>query len=150
IPLAEFMTGIYAAAATVAALRVRRRDRSAQRIDMALFDCAFAAISTFIPGLMAGQSKVISRLGNRHPSASPCNAYRASDGWVLLCLGSEGHWQRLSELIGRPDFTTDPELATQVQRIARQDEVDAAIERWTRTRTLRVCLDEFNRLALPC
>ncbi len=149
IPLTELMCGVYAAAATVAALRVRRLSGRGQRIDMALFDCAFASISTFIPGLMAGQSRVISRLGNRHPSASPCNAYRASDGWVLLCLGSEGHWQRLCELIGRPDFHTDPGLATQIQRIARQEEVDAAIERWTREHTVQECVATFNRLALP-
>lgn len=149
IPLTEFMTGVYAAAATVAALRVRRLTGVGQRIDMALFDCAFASISTFIPGLMAGQTKVISRLGNRHPSASPCNAYRASDGWVLMCTGSEGHWQRLAELIGRPDFVGDPGLATQMQRIERQDEVDAAIERWTGAHTVRECVDAFNRLAIP-
>jgi len=55
LPLVEFMTGIYAAAACQAALRVLRRGGDGgQLIDMALYDCAFSAMATFLPKLLSG------------------------------------------------------------------------------------------------
>src|SRR5262249_38120669 len=85
LPLVEFMTGIYAAVACQAALRVMRRGGGGQLIDMALYDCAFCAMATFLPKLLSGAGGDVGRLGNRHALVAPWNIFRAEDGWILVC-----------------------------------------------------------------
>ena len=90
------MTGIYAAAACQAALRVLRHGDGGQLIDMALYDCAFSAMATFLPKLLPGAGGDVGRLGNRHALAAPWNIYRAEDGWILVCAVSDDQWYRIT------------------------------------------------------
>lgn len=131
LPITDYLAGTYAAGAVLAALRVRRLCGQGQRIDMALFDAAFVALNSFLGGVLTDRAAKRSRLGNRHPTVAPWNLYPARDGWVLICAGNQGQWQRLCRLIGRPDYA-DPPL-TQADRIARVAKIDAAIAAWTET-----------------
>jgi crotonobetainyl-CoA:carnitine CoA-transferase CaiB-like acyl-CoA transferase len=128
-PVIELSTGLYAAAAVLAALRVRRLGGPTQHIDMALYDVAVASLTTFLPAHYGGVA--LDRLGNAHSLVSPWNAYRAADGWVLICCPSEAQWQRLCQAMDRPDLLEVPAYADREGRIAARDEIDAAVEGWT-------------------
>ena len=104
LPIVEFMTGVYAAASVIAALRVRREPGAGQAIDMALYDCAFSAMATFLPRPLAGSKEPIRRAGNRHAMIAPWNVYKARDGWILICVGSDAQWRRLCEIMDRSDL----------------------------------------------
>jgi crotonobetainyl-CoA:carnitine CoA-transferase CaiB-like acyl-CoA transferase len=148
IPITDFLTATYAAGATVGALRVRRLSGIGQAIDMALFDCGFAALSTFLSSVLAGSSFNISRLGNRHQKVAPWNLYRSLDGWALICAGNQAQWQKLCDIIGRPNFITPP--MNQAQRLARVVEIDAAIEQWTSRFTTAHCVDAMIEAGIAC
>lgn len=150
LPLVEFMTGVYAAAACLAALRVRKRDGIGQAIDMALYDCAFAAMSTFLPRLLDGSGANVGRVGNRHAMASPWNVYRARDGWVLVCAASDHQWRRICEVVGRPDRADDPRYLRVSDRVARHGEVDGIVAAWVAQGTIAQCVDAFGRAGVPC
>lgn len=138
-PIVEIMTGLYAACAVILALRARRSTGKGQAIDMALFDCAFAAMSTFLSSALTG-GPTIGRLGNMHPAAAPWNAYRAKDGWVLICAGSDAQWERLCAVIGRPDMAASALYRSQTDRVARYAEIDRTIEAWSRERAVDDCV----------
>ena len=148
VPIVEFMTGTYAAAATLAALRVKRLSGVGQAIDMALYDCAFASLSTFLNTALTGQGPTKSRVGNRHPKVVPWNLYRALDGWVLICAGNQSQWQRLCGLIGRPDLDV-ASTATQEGRMARIAEIDAAIQSWTDQLNASECIQRLADAVIP-
>ena len=107
-PILEFCAGIYAAAAVIVALRVRRLHERGQRIDIALFDCALSTLSTFLPFHMVGKPAI--RAGNRHSLAAPWNAYRATDGWILICTATDEQWQRLCTAMQQPELARIAEL----------------------------------------
>ncbi|MGE0701312.1 MAG: CoA transferase, partial [Hyphomicrobiaceae bacterium] len=46
---------------------------------------------------------------------------------------SDGEWQRLVELMGRPAWATEPRFATVAGRLEHQDALDEGLESWTRT-----------------
>jgi crotonobetainyl-CoA:carnitine CoA-transferase CaiB-like acyl-CoA transferase len=148
-PLVEFMTGAYAAAAVLAALRVRRRTALGQAIDMALFDCAFYAMSTFLPQVLTGGTAA-RRVGNRHSMASPWNVYRACDGWVLICAASDVQWQRMCEVMGRRDLVSDPRFATLSDRVANNEDVDAAVQAWVGETTTGDCIVRLGAASIAC
>jgi crotonobetainyl-CoA:carnitine CoA-transferase CaiB-like acyl-CoA transferase len=147
-PVVEFSTAIYAAAAIVAALRVRRLSGEAQSIDMALYDCAVNAMATFFPSHFGGGKP--RRLGNRHSMAAPWNAYQASDGWVLLCSASEAHWQKICEVIGQPALGRDERYATLGDRMARRDDVDAQVGGWVAQHPVKECIAVLSAANIAC
>jgi crotonobetainyl-CoA:carnitine CoA-transferase CaiB-like acyl-CoA transferase len=149
LPIVEFMTGIYAAAACQAALRVRRLGGGGQLIDMALYDCAFGALATFLPKLVSGESGDIARMGNRHSMAAPWNVYKAEDGWVLVCAASDDQWQRITHLIGQPALAKDPRYLRVGDRVQRGAEVDAALQGWVGGRSIARCLEAFVSIGIP-
>lgn len=144
----EISAGIYAAAAAVTAHRIRRTRGFGQAIDIALYDCAVSALSTFLPFHAIG--KEVTRAGNRHSLAAPWNAYSAADGWVLICTATDEQWRRLCKLMERPELGETPGFATNADRVARRSEVDELIESWTRSQTVEECIERLSAIAIAC
>ena len=148
IPIMEMGAALFAAAGVLAALRVRRAQGITQRVEIALFDCAVSMLTTFLPIYFAGREP--QRIGNHHPSMSPWNAFRASDGWVLMCSGSDDQWRRVCELIGCREHAADKRYGSPTSRVQVNAEVDAIVEAWTRERTVAQCIERFNTTGLAC
>lgn len=147
-PFCEVSAGIYAAAAALVAQRVRRTRGFGQFIDVALFDCAVGALSTFLPFHAVG--KAVTRAGNRHSLAAPWNAYHASDGWVLICTATDDQWSRLCKLIGQPALAQGAGFTTNTERISRRGEVDEILQRWTATLTVAQCIEQLTANDIAC
>ncbi len=148
LPFCEISAGIYAAAATLIAHRVRRTRGHGQSIDVALFDCAVSALSTFLPFHMVG--KRVTRAGNRHSLAAPWNAYRARDGWVLICTATDEQWRRLCKLIGRTELALAPGYTTNAERVAKRAEVDDVVQQWTTKLTVQECIERLSGIDIAC
>lgn len=148
IPITEMAAAVYAAAGVIAALRVRRLQRVTQRVEIALFDCAVSMLTTFLPIHFVGREPC--RIGNHHPSMSPWNAFRARDGWVLMCSGSDDQWRRVCDLLGRPELCADARYATPTKRMQVNSQIDDLVEAWTRERTVAECIERFNENSLAC
>ena len=149
LPLLEFMTGIYAAVACQAALRVLRRGDGGQLIDMALYDCAFSAMSTFLAKPLSGDDGDVGRLGNRHSMAAPWNIYRADDGWLLICAASDDQWRRITEVIARPELALDARYLRVADRLRRSTEIDEVMQTWVGRNKIARCLDAFAAAGIP-
>jgi crotonobetainyl-CoA:carnitine CoA-transferase CaiB-like acyl-CoA transferase len=144
LPIVEFMTGTYAAAAVVAALRVKRASGIGQRIDMALYDCAFSAMATFLPRILAGINDPIVRAGNRHAMIAPWNVYQARDGWILICVGSDQQWQRLCAIMAQPGLESAPHFSHTPDRLAHVGAVDSVVQTWVGGMTVAGCVAALN------
>jgi crotonobetainyl-CoA:carnitine CoA-transferase CaiB-like acyl-CoA transferase len=81
--------------------------------------------------------------GNRSlfPAVAPHNTYRCSgkdragqDWWVFIACEAPQQFDSLCALMGQPELCLDARFATNEQRVANQDELDAIIGRWTRPR----------------
>ena len=150
-PVVEMMTGGYAATAIVAAVRARSTAAgTGQRIDMALYDCAFVSLATFLPKPLTGDNAPIGRVGNRHPLIAPWNVYRAKDGWVLICVGSDAQWQRLCGLIRCPELRADPRTLTTADRVRAVDFVDGVVQAWVGAQSLDGCVVTLNAADIAC
>lgn len=149
-PIVEFMTGVYAAAASLAALRVRRLSGAGQSIDMALYDCAFVAMSTFLPRLLDGSNAPVMRMGNRHAMAAPWNVYQAQDGWILVCAASDQQWRRVCQVIGQPELAEDARYLRIADRVAHCTEVDTAVQAWIGQNSVQTCLQRLGAAEIAC
>ncbi|MEM7751713.1 MAG: CoA transferase, partial [Pseudomonadota bacterium] len=149
IPVTECLAALHAFGGVGAALRTRRKQGIIQNVEIALYDCAFAASASFLPKFIA-EGKVPRRVGNRHPMTLPWNVYKSRDEWVLICTSSNDHWKRLADQLGDQRLIDDQELMTAAGRASRADELDIAISKWVQERSAEECVRTISQLSIPC
>ncbi|MCB0926847.1 MAG: CaiB/BaiF CoA-transferase family protein [Mycolicibacterium insubricum] len=136
-PVADISTGLYSALSIMALLLGRARGgfpaagAPMPSVAVSLFDTM-----TDIMGypLTYTQHSGIDQtpLGMSSPAVAPYGSFGTRDGQtVVLGTTNDREWQRLArEVIERPDLADDPRFATNSDRCARRDELDAAIRSW--------------------
>ena len=119
-----------------------------QVIDVALNEAVFNVMESLIPEYSAFGA-VREAAGSALPGIAPSNAYRCSDGFVLIAGNGDSIFKRLMQAVGREDLGADPALADNAGRVARVEELDAAIEAWTLQRPVAEVLDVLGRVKVP-
>ena len=87
--------------------------------------------------------------GSALPGIAPSNAYRCRDGVLLVAGNGDSIFKRLMTAIGRDDLGSAPDLASNAGRVARVAEIDAAIEAWTKARTVDEALATLGAARVP-
>ena len=117
------------AAVLLAALEWRRRTGDGQYIDFSQLE---ACLHLLAPELLddAVNGRVAGRHGNRDRSRAPHGAYpaRSDDRWIAIAVETDEQWRALCALAALP---ADLEALDLTARLARQDELDAALCAWT-------------------
>jgi crotonobetainyl-CoA:carnitine CoA-transferase CaiB-like acyl-CoA transferase len=127
--LIDMICGLYAANAVLAALHARSASDSGagQRVHVSLMDSALAALLNQASGFL-NAGVVPGRMGNRHPSITPYETYRAADGDFAVACGNDGLFRRLCAAIGRDDLPGDERFAGNAGRLEHRDELTAELE----------------------
>jgi formyl-CoA transferase len=117
-PVIDYVTGLYAAFAVMAALAARDKIGAFQRVDVAMRDCAFAMMSSVISEhLNAGT--VPMPAGNIAASGSPSSGvFATTDGLLALAANQERQFRQLCSALGRPDLVSDERYAEPAVRRA--------------------------------
>ena len=119
-----------------------------QVIDVALTEATFNVMESLLPEYSVFGA-VREAAGSALPGIAPSNAYRCSDGFVLIAGNGDSIFKRLMETIGRKDLADDESLANNAGRVARVAELDKAIEAWTQTRTVAAILEILGKAKVP-
>ncbi len=148
VPIADIMTGMYAAVAIVSALRERDRSGLGQYIDMSLLDTQVAWLANQgLNYLISGQ--VPRRWGNAHPNLTPYQAFPTRDGNLILAIGNDGQFQRFCEVAGLA-IAADPRFVDNRARLTHRDELVAIVARAMKARTTAEWMRALEENNVPC
>ncbi|MFE3174902.1 formyl-CoA transferase [Amycolatopsis sp. NPDC059090] len=158
-------TGIHLVAAILAALYQRTSTGRGQRVQVAMQDAvlnlcrvklrdqqrlAHRALGEY-PNERFGDE--VPRSGNASGGGQPGWAVRCAPGgpndYIYVIVQPVG-WAPLTELIGRPELTEDPDWATPEARLSKLDKVFAMVEEWTEQRTKWEVMELLNARNIPC
>jgi formyl-CoA transferase len=163
-------TGLHLAFGIVSALYQRMRTGRGQRVLCAMQDGVLnlarvklrdqqrlahgplAEFSQYGEGVPFG--KAVPRAGNDSGGGQP--------GWILKCKGWESDpdayiyfitqapvWGAICDLIGKPEWKTEPDYATPPARLPRLKHIFATIEAWTMTMTKFEVMEICNKHDIP-
>ena len=135
LALADMISGLYGAFATVTALRARERGAArGQVIDLTLLESMFSVLGPEA-AIYRMSGAVKERTGSGSQTSAPRNVYRCADGKHVAISGStETMARRILETIGRADMLEDDRFRNNAARVAHRDLVDAAVGGWFATR----------------
>ena len=164
-------TGLHLALGIVSALYQRTRTGRGQKVLCAMQDGVLnlarvklrdqqrlahgplTEYSQYGEGIAFGDT--VPRAGNDSGGGQP--------GWILKCKGYENDpdayiyfitqapvWGAICDVIGKPEWTTDPDYATPNARLPRLKHIFDTIEHWTMTKTKFEAMDILNKLDIPC
>ncbi|KQT94366.1 CoA-transferase [Marmoricola sp. Leaf446] len=158
VSIGDSIAGLYAAFGVVMSLLDREKRRAdgvppvtaAERhVDVALHEAVFSMMESLVPDYSA-YDVLRRRTGGRMEGIAPSNAYVCRDGASVVIAGNgDSIFGRLMRTIGRDDLAEDPSVAGNAGRWARRDELDEAIEAWTRQHDREDVLRVLDEAGVP-
>jgi formyl-CoA transferase len=164
-------TGLHLALGIVSALYQRVRTGRGQRVLAAMQDGVLnlcrvklrdqqrlkhgplTEYSQYGAGVAFGPA--VPRAGNDSGGGQP--------GWILKCKGWETDpdayiyfitqapvWGAICDVIGKPEWKTDPDYATPPARLPRLRHIFDTVEKWTETKDKFEAMDLLNKYDIPC
>ena len=133
VAVGDVNTGVHGALAILAALRYRDRTGKGQHLDVGLLDVYYHCheVSVHQYSGSNGQLKP-SRQGPHLNYIAPAGVFKANGGWVVI-MAFLHHWKDLCAAMERPELVTDPDFATDPERLAHRPELIKMIEDWLAT-----------------
>lgn len=120
-PLVDYMTGLSATVAILAALRERDRSGEAQRVDVGMLDCAVAAMGSIVSAQVNGGIPA-APIGNWAASGAPSSGlFETGSSPLTLVANTEAQYAALCRVLGRPDLLTDARFRVPADRKRNQD-----------------------------
>jgi formyl-CoA transferase len=145
ISLADSVAALYAVIGALMALR----SPTPEVVDVALYEGIYSLMESLVPDyeVFGIQPR---RSGSGLAGVAPSGTYRCADeGWAVISGNGDAIFRRLMHLAGRDDLAQHPELDDNAGRVAHQEEIDAAIEAWTRRHPLDEVLTALDRAGVP-
>ena len=149
VSIGDSLAALHGTIGVLIALHQRERNGGrGQVVDVALYEAVFNMMESLLPEYDA-QGVVREPAGSALPGIAPTNAYRCRDGIVLIAGNADTIFRRLMQRIGRDDLARDPQLQLNAGRVARVNEIDGAIEQWTRERSVTDVLAAMDEAKVP-
>ena len=148
IPIADIITGMYATIAVCAALAHREKSGAGQNLDLALLD-SLAAILSNQGGNYLATGVSPGRLGNAHPNIVPYQAFKTSDGDIILACGNDNLFRKFCEVAGCQPLGADPRFATNDKRVENRVDLTKLLSEIIVARTTRDWVEALEGAGVP-
>jgi formyl-CoA transferase len=148
----DFSAGVHLYAAVVTALFERERTGQGRVVEVSMQDAIYPSLASNLGMYHSSGGKGPQRTGNRHGGLgiSPYNAYRTSDGYMVINAPGDAHFRAILTVIGRQDLKDDPRFTTRPARVAHMHEVDELLESWTSQHPKAEAARRLLAAGVPC
>ena len=151
ISLGDSLASLYAVIGALMAVHSRdvRGTGEGQVVDVALYEAVFSFMESMVPEYDVAEI-VRERTGAALPGVAPSNSYLTSDSnYIAIGANSDAIFQRMMEVIGRPELGEDPRYETNADRAKHADKLDTLIEAWTRQNTVEEIQQALEEAEVP-
>jgi formyl-CoA transferase len=164
-------TGLHLALGIVTALFQRETTGRGQRVDAAMQDGVLnlcrvklrdqqrlphgplREYSQFGEGIPFGDA--VPRAGNDSGGGQPgrilkCKGWETDPNAYLYFITQAPVWEKICDVIGEPEWKTDPDFAKPAARLPRLNQIFSRIEQWTMQHDKLEAMEILNRYDIPC
>ena len=148
VPYVDFTTALSATVGTLAAVMARQQTGRGQEVKGSLLASALTvANSTLIEQAVTAPDRVATM--NRSQIAAPSDAYRTTDGWILVQSIGQPLFERWTTLIGESHWLEDARFKDNISRGDHGDVISERMASWCAERTTEQALAALENARLP-
>lgn len=146
--VSDMNAGILAALGIVSAYVHKLKTGQGQIVDTSLTDAALQqtawhAAVWFASGRSPGPT------GSAHLLTAPYQAFEASDGWINIGGANQTNWERITDVLGHPEWRADSRFKTNSDRMAHLDALTNLMNSVVRTRSRADWMASFDAAGVP-
>ena len=146
--VADINAGILAAVGILAAFAHKLKTGAGQIVDTSLMEAALQqtywhAAAYFATGKSPGPT------GSAHLLTAPYQAFRTQDGWINIGGANQANWERIAEVLGHPEWRTDPRFASNSARMTNLEALTALMDEVLSQRPTADWLDRLDAAGVP-
>lgn len=146
---ADISAALMAFSSVLLALLERHQSGRGQHISISLLSAVMTLQTAGITDyLISGQ--LPERPGSKSPHAAPAQVFATADGHILVVAVNQRMWERICDVIGRPDLTTDPRFTDNESRLANSDALAGIIEEQLSQATTGEWVQKFSAAGVIC
>lgn len=145
----DTMAAVTAAFAVSAALYRREKSGEGEMIDVSMLDTALATMAVWPVSNYLNAGKIPAPMGNDSHTSSPSGTFRTGNGLLNIVVNEQKQWKSLCDVIGHPEYKTDPRLAEARTRMANREVVRELLEAVLKTKSAAEWEYLFNESGVP-
>ena len=146
--LTDLSTGLFMHGAIASALYARERTGVGQRVEGSLFETQVALLINV--GLSWLNLNVeAERWGTQHPSVVPYDAFKTKDLYFVCGATNDKQFQKLVQLVGKPELASDPRFVTNPRRVDNREELFDIMNQQFAAKTTDEWLEAFEGSGMP-
>lgn len=146
--IGDITASLYTAIGINAALYQRTKTGLGQKIDVAMLDCQVSILENAITRFQVDH-KSPEPLGNRHPTITPFQAFKAKDKYFVMAVGNDNTWERFCKMINREDLLKNEKFKTNNLRTKNVDELATILEAVFLEKTVDEWLELLDKAEIP-
>lgn len=146
--ISDILTGMFTAIGILATLLSQKQTGRGADLDLAMLDCTVAALENALSRFSA-TGEIPQPIGTRHPSIAPFQAYRASNGSLVIAAGNDDMWRKLCHALDLAHLAADARLATNKARAANLQLLEDALNARLTTNTMAHWLERLEAAGVP-
>jgi crotonobetainyl-CoA:carnitine CoA-transferase CaiB-like acyl-CoA transferase len=147
-PLADVVTGLYAAVALLSGLYGKSRGRAGRHFEVPLLESTMSALINQAQGYLSTNVNP-PRLGNHHPSITPYGPFTTADGLLMLAVGTDAQFAKLLDVLDDPALREHPTWTLNAARVAAREELLDALNRVFVTQGTEYWLAKLTNSGVP-
>jgi crotonobetainyl-CoA:carnitine CoA-transferase CaiB-like acyl-CoA transferase len=135
VAMTDMGSGLWAAIGILASLLERGKTGRGGLVETSLFETALAYLTIQIASVTM-KPRVMKPQGSGASGIVPYQAFRASDGWIVIGGGNDGLFAKLAKALGRPEIADDPRFVTNAERVENKQALIPLLEHEVTKHTL--------------
>jgi crotonobetainyl-CoA:carnitine CoA-transferase CaiB-like acyl-CoA transferase len=149
LPMFDLGTGMWAVQGILGALYERQRTGKGRLVECSLLETAIG-FSSWTSAQWLADCEEPTRQGSRHRQYAPYQRMQTKEGYLMVGAAGEAIWARCAKALGHPEWCEDPRFATNRQRMANRDALEAVMNAVLTTKTTEHWVAALEAAGVPC
>jgi crotonobetainyl-CoA:carnitine CoA-transferase CaiB-like acyl-CoA transferase len=150
LSLVDYITGMAASTAMVAAVLAARSTGRGTDCDISLFDSAIGMLSYVGTWNLSREYVATRTVHSAHPSLVPFQNFQTSDGWIVVACAKEKFWKRLAIVLEAAELASNPKYANFELRKMNAEALLAELEPLIAKHSTSSLLAQLEKAGVPC
>ena len=147
--IGDITAALFTAIGVTSALYQRTLTGKGQKVDVAMLDSQVAILENALVRYQT-DGKIPTPLGNRHPTITPFQAFKAKDEYIVIPIGNDNLWKKFCKVIDKEEFIDDTRFISNDKRTENLNILIPILDKIIVSKTAQEWITLLENAGIPC